>query len=247
MKSIIVISLGAIALFTSGCATVQRGTKMDIPISSNPSKAEVKLSTGQSGITPVTFTLKRNETVQVIISKEGYKTQTFTLSPTISLQGVASGSMNLILGGVVGIGIDAVSGANLDLSPNHIYAELTPKEGFVPETEAVTRIIEGVTITEGEVKCPLNVTQLTALSEKIKEIDDNMMVVEWGTPFKTKSIIGLSSNTYVAFRVKTSGKHSLYECMINSDGQLYKIREAQWKDINRPWDGFIRTENVTLN
>jgi hypothetical protein len=153
MKTIIISLLGASTLFFSGCATVQRGTKMDIPVASSPSRAEVTLSTGQRGITPVTFTLKRNETVQVVISKEGYQTRYFTLSPKVSLAGVATGSMNLILGGVVGIGIDAISGANLDLSPNYVYATLTPNEGFVPDPETITRIIEGEVITGKQAKC----------------------------------------------------------------------------------------------
>ncbi len=252
MKSIVVLSLGLIALFASGCATVQRGTKMDIPIASNPSKAEVKLSTGQSGITPVTFTLKRNETVQVIISKEGYKTQTFTLSPALSLQGVASGSMNLILGGVVGIGVDAISGANLDLSPNHIYAELKPLKEEIKSTE---------------VKSPLNESQtaeLKSLLLKMEETADddgllgyrghlkNVQVLEFGSAFRMKSIWGLSEAIYVGIRGRgqfRDGQETVQVGLVTiENGKVVKVKfSVVEQNVNRPFGTIIRTVPVDLN
>lgn len=148
MKSFVLLSLGAMVLLTSGCATVTRGTKMDIPIHSSPSKAEVSLSTGQRGVTPVTFTLKRNETVQVIISKEGYKTQYFTIAPKVSTEGVVAGGLNLIAGGIIGIGVDAVTGANLDLSPNQINATLVRTDGSEPGPEDRIKVVDGVWIRD---------------------------------------------------------------------------------------------------
>jgi len=252
MKSIIVLSLGVMTLFTSGCATVQRGTKMDIPIASNPSKAEVKLSTGQSGITPVTFTLKRNETVQVIISKEGYKTQTFTLSPVLSVGGVAAGGMNLILGGVVGIGVDAVSGANLDLSPDHIYAELEPLKEEIKSTE---------------VKSPLNESQtaeLKSLLLKMEETVDgtglilgsihlkNVQILEFGSGFRVKSIWGLSEAIYVGIRGRgqfRDGKETVQVGLVTiQNGKVVKVGFGSVEqNVNRPFGTLVRTVPVDLN
>lgn len=244
MKLIIVLSIGVMTLFTSGCATIVRGTKQPVSVSSTPSNAEVVVSNGMRGVTPVTFTLPRNESVQITVSKQGYKPQSFNLHPKFSLEGAVTSDVgNILMGGLIGMGVDAVTGAAKELDSNSVFAELIAEN----DPDPVTKIIEGVVITEGKSKSPLNENQSKSLEEKIKEINPTAKVVEWGNPYKVKSLTGLSSNTYVAARVKISEKYSIYECMINSDGQLYKIRETPWGDINRPWDGKIRTEIVTLN
>ncbi|MEL7487392.1 MAG: hypothetical protein AAGJ87_09290, partial [Pseudomonadota bacterium] len=42
--------------------------------------------------------------------------------------GVTSGAGNVLAGGLIGIGVDAGTGANLDLRPNPMTATLAPEE-----------------------------------------------------------------------------------------------------------------------
>jgi hypothetical protein len=241
MKFIKYTSLFAItfsALLLSGCATIQRGTAMNIPIASNPERADVSVSTGQRGTTPLIVTLKRNETVQVTISKEGYKTQYFTLTPKVCVEGVAAGSMNLILGGVVGIGVDAVSGANLNLDPDHIFAELEAEKSNKP----VAPVVDVV-----KINCPLTEQQEKDFYNKLNEVEkDNkeLVVLEWGNPYKVHSALtGLSSATFVGVRLKikktekSDYEYSMRTCVINKDGKFEHLNwlPSSTVDVNKPF------------
>ena len=248
LKSLLLLVITSSALSFSGCATVQRGTKMNIPIASNPERADVSVSTGQRGTTPLSVTLKRNETVQVTISKEGYKTQYFTLTPKVCVEGVAAGSMNLILGGVIGIGVDAVSGANLNLDPDHIFAELEAENSNKPTISVVDVI---------KLNCPLTEQQEMDFYNKLNEVEKDkkeIVVLEWGNPYKVHSTLtGLSSATFVGVRLKTKKteksdyEYSMRTCVINKDG---KFEHFNWQpstaiDVNKPF-AFDKTEPVSL-
>jgi hypothetical protein len=64
-----------IAMALSSCATVIRGVHEDLKVVSNPSGADVNLSTGERGVTPATFS-KRDvcETATEQFSGDGEQT-----------------------------------------------------------------------------------------------------------------------------------------------------------------------------
>jgi len=103
-----------------GCATITTGTTQKIPINSNPGGATVSISTGFTGVTPCIAELKRNADHTVTISKIGYDTLVVVLRK--GLCGSTAG--NLVLGGVIGLGVDAISGAMYKLEPLAIDAQL---------------------------------------------------------------------------------------------------------------------------
>lgn len=118
------------ALWFSGCATVTRGTKDTLIVESDPAGAEVRLSTGQTGKTPTSFKLPRGESLVVTIAKEGYETVMVNVNSQVVGAGAAGMAGNVLVGGLIGAGVDALSGAMKDLKPNPVSVKLVR----VPET-----------------------------------------------------------------------------------------------------------------
>lgn len=128
------------------CATVVRGTKDTAEFESRPTGANVaveSVSDDKLGpfncVTPCSLELKRKRTWAVDFTLEGYKPASGLLKPKVTGGGVAAGAGNALIGGIVGVGIDAGTGANLDLRPNPMIAELepldSPNESRVLDTE----------------------------------------------------------------------------------------------------------------
>jgi hypothetical protein len=117
-----------LSLFTSGCATITRGSKDVLVVESTPSGADVSLSSGQAGKTPASFKLPRADALVVTISKAGYETVTVNVTPHISGAGGAGMAGNVLLGGLVGAAVDAGTGAMKDLKPNPVQVTLVKLE-----------------------------------------------------------------------------------------------------------------------
>lgn len=119
----------ALALPCVGCASVTRGTTENISISTTPSGATADISgldIPTACVTPCVVQAKRNADITVTINKEGYEPQTIPLTKDIPGSGAAGFAGNLLLGGVVGMGVDAVTGAALDHKPNPVIVTLQP-------------------------------------------------------------------------------------------------------------------------
>jgi hypothetical protein len=104
-------------MIPAGCATMIRGTSEPLYVTSDPSGALVELSDGEKGTTPCQFVLKRNQSLNIKYSKEGYYPENVTVYPTLAGAGV-------ILGGLIDYG----TGAVYSLTPNPAHAMLKRKE-----------------------------------------------------------------------------------------------------------------------
>jgi hypothetical protein len=111
----------------ASCATITRGVHEKVKVLSEPTSAYAELSSGERGLTPVTFLKRRKENFDVTVSKPGYITQTVKVRSNFSPTGGGAMAGNLIAGGVVGVGVDAVSGASLSLYPNPVVVHLVPQ------------------------------------------------------------------------------------------------------------------------
>ena len=137
--------MGAIALTLGGCATVTRGTNDTWSVNTTPSGAAVK-TTNQffCEATPCTFKMPRKSDFDVTISKAGYKPWTGHVTHHIAGGGSAGMAGNVILGGIIGAGVDAYSGAMNDLTPNPLNvtleheetAQVSPSPAAVPTPQA---------------------------------------------------------------------------------------------------------------
>jgi hypothetical protein len=117
------------ALLLSGCASVTRGTTENISIASTPSGARADVAGTDapfSCVTPCVVEVNRSADITVSISKEGYEPQIIPLTKDISGGGGAGFAGNILLGGVVGMGVDAATGAAMDQKPNPVVVTLQP-------------------------------------------------------------------------------------------------------------------------
>jgi hypothetical protein len=112
-------------LFTS-CATITRGVHDKLYVQSEPSGAIAQLSTGERKVTPAKFVKSRRENFTVTVSKQGYTPQTVKVESKMSATGGTAMAGNVIAGGIIGIGIDAGTGAMLGLYPNPVVVHLVP-------------------------------------------------------------------------------------------------------------------------
>ena len=104
-----------------GCATIIHGSTQDINISSAPDQAEVWIDGARMATTPTKVTLKRKDDYLVTIKKEGYKKATVKIEGTTSAWIIG----NVIFGGIIGCGVDLITGGAYDLKPERVDINLT--------------------------------------------------------------------------------------------------------------------------
>ena len=115
-----------LALALGGCATVTRGTDDQVQINSDPQGATVQTSLSQQCVTPCTLKVGRKDEFSVTIAKAGYEPQTVFVGTKVASAGAAGFAGNVIAGGIVGMGVDAATGATLEHFPNPVTAVLRP-------------------------------------------------------------------------------------------------------------------------
>lgn len=122
-----VVALALVAL--AGCATITRGTTEAFVIETQPAGAEAKLSNGLYCTTPCSLKVKRKGDFVVTLTKSGYETVAATITSSVDGGGAAGMAGNLVLGGVIGAGVDAGTGAMHSHKPNPLVVELVPIDG----------------------------------------------------------------------------------------------------------------------
>jgi hypothetical protein len=123
-----IVAIAGMALAVTGCATVAAGTSQDIRIISDPPGAECKVTRDEVALavvtTPATVNVPRSKrSIMAVCRKEGHADATETIPSEVHAGTIG----NIIAGGIVGIAVDAASGANNN------YREITIV-AFVPES-----------------------------------------------------------------------------------------------------------------
>jgi uncharacterized protein YceK len=131
MKTYVLLVLAVFPVVLSGCSTVTRGTTAQLQIESEPSGASVTTSLHHQCTTPCTITVSRKDEFTVIFKREGYKEQSVFVKTILAPAGVAGFAGNVLVGGVVGMGVDAATGATLMHSPDPVKVVLE-KAGSAP-------------------------------------------------------------------------------------------------------------------
>ena len=146
---LILSTLFLLNIFTAGCGTIMRGSKDDVSVDTYPQGAHVRATDGTSGITPVILELSRSDETTLTIKKEGYETVEVKLTPRISGGGASSMAGNVLIGGIIGAGVDAATGSMYNLEPNPVMVTLN-KIGTTTSTTYTTardtNILDGETI-----------------------------------------------------------------------------------------------------
>lgn len=102
------------------CSTIVHGTTQKIQVSSNPTKAEVWVDGALMNSTPTTLKLKRKNDYFIRIVKEGYDPVEIKITGKPSAWIIG----NVIFGGIIGCGIDFLSGGAYTLSPDRLDVNL---------------------------------------------------------------------------------------------------------------------------
>jgi hypothetical protein len=141
MKVFATVLLIACSVAFSGCATVIKGTTQTVNVTSPPVRGARCVLTTSDGywdvITPGSLTLPRSgDDLSVVCIKRGFKNSSQTITSHFNF--VTLG--NVAVGGLIGVTVDAVSGAN-DSYPKDIEipmerASPTPPVAPAPDTPA---------------------------------------------------------------------------------------------------------------
>lgn len=113
-----------ISLSATSCATILTGTKDSITFNSTPEGAKVMHKGIEKCTTPCTAEIPRSLSRQMVtLQKEGFNNKEVKLTKTFN----AVSLVNILLGGVIGVGIDAATGSLTKYSPNAYKIELEAK------------------------------------------------------------------------------------------------------------------------
>ena len=116
----------AAGLALSGCATITRGTTDQVQIMSDPSGADARTSLGQTCVTPCTLQMSRKDEFTVTVSKSGFTEESVPVKTQVAGSGAAGFAGNVLLGGIIGMGADAYTGATMEHVPNPVSVTLRP-------------------------------------------------------------------------------------------------------------------------
>ncbi len=109
-----------VAASLSGCATVTGGAHdQSVHIDSNPPGAQVQVDGQPHGVTPTDVTLSRRQEHQVQLDLPGCTPYCTTLKPGCNPWIFG----NILVGGVVGLAVDASTGAMSTLYPKSVKAD----------------------------------------------------------------------------------------------------------------------------
>lgn len=143
-----IVAYVACGLVLGSCASVTRGTTAQVQINSNPPEAQARTSMGHTCITPCTLQFSRRDEFTVLFAKPGFHSTEIAVRTQVAGSGAAGFAGNIILGGVVGMVVDASTGATLEHVPNPVSATLLPlKKGEQPrvikiEPPAPAQVVE---------------------------------------------------------------------------------------------------------
>ena len=118
-----------------GCASVTRGTTENISITSTPAGAEATitgLDVPTACITPCAIVAKRSADITVSFAKEGYEPEIVALTKEVPATGAAGFAGNVLAAGLIGMGVDAATGAAQDHKPNPVIVTLKPSKTVAP-------------------------------------------------------------------------------------------------------------------
>lgn len=140
MKLLRLTALGALAFATGACSTIIEGTSQNISVSTQPPEASCELVRdgvviGLISSTPGSVKVEKNkQNIIITCKKDGYRDGVYRNESDFA--GATAG--NILLGGIIGVGIDAATGAaNKYDGDVAIVLESLPAAAPAPVTPAV--------------------------------------------------------------------------------------------------------------
>lgn len=136
-----VLAYASLALLLSSCATILTGTTDEVKFDSVPSNAKLTVKTDfngtpvYNGATPATVELKRKHSYRAELELPGYE----PVSVLIDTEFNGWTLLNIICGGIIGLAVDAVTGAFWWLDTEHVAVRLVAAPPAPPPGGVVDR------------------------------------------------------------------------------------------------------------
>jgi hypothetical protein len=83
-------------------------------------------------LTPCAIVAKRSADISITFAKPGFETEVVTLTKEVPATGAAGFAGNILAGGLIGMGVDAATGAATDHKPNPVIVTLKPVAPAAP-------------------------------------------------------------------------------------------------------------------
>ena len=122
-KSLLSLSFVAFLLLQS-CASILTGTSEMITIQSDPPGARILLDAEPLGLTPSTIRVKRNVTPTFSLLLDGYDEKQIVMRKKFNPAAI----LNIFVGGIIGIIIDAATGAIGKFDKTSYFMELREQQ-----------------------------------------------------------------------------------------------------------------------
>ncbi len=127
MRAAITLTILATTALSTGCASITRGTTDTVTVKSVPEGAAISTDIGLScPAAPCSFEVKRKTEFTAYADKQGYRRGSIRIGTKMAGEGGAALAGNILVGGIVGVGVDAATGATLDHFPNPATIVLQP-------------------------------------------------------------------------------------------------------------------------
>lgn len=125
----ITLRLAGLAPAVGDCTTITHGPEDTFVVETDPSGAEVSTSKGYARkSTPWALRMDRGPEFVVTIEKTGHETAIALVSHEVGEGGAPGMAGNVLFSGLIGVAVDAGSGAVFDLVRNPLTVTLTPIE-----------------------------------------------------------------------------------------------------------------------
>lgn len=119
-----IVALMLVCIYLTSCATLFKGTSEEVRFSSEPQRAEVWVNGVKMGETPFSLKLECKKTYTIEFKKEGFKSKTHTITNHIG----AGWIILDVLAGLVGVIVDAATGAWYSLDQKNVDAILEKQQ-----------------------------------------------------------------------------------------------------------------------
>ncbi|MGL5100360.1 MAG: PEGA domain-containing protein [Fusobacteriaceae bacterium] len=124
MKKLSMVLLLGLTILLTGCATIMTGTSQRVAVNSSVSNAKVYVDGSLRGEAPIILDLATKKDYTIKIEAEGYAPYTEVL------RNKASGWVwgNIFLGGIIGLGVDMITGGLYVLEKDTINGQFYQRE-----------------------------------------------------------------------------------------------------------------------
>lgn len=161
-------------VLASGCATIVASGPDMVPVNTQPEGARVTLDGVPVGITPVTVAFARHCDGVLAFDLDAYEHTMRDENKVVN--GWVFG--NILLGGLIGLGIDLATSNQGKYSTHPIYVELVPKKGST--ADKVTKVVESPAVDKPRhfgLKVPIAIINIRTPSELADKASDFSDVV----------------------------------------------------------------------